>query len=257
VDDTRVQLIDAQSDVRQGRFTLALLIGVPAVLNPLVDDFATPADPGAAARFEELALEYRQDLLAARHQLVAARHNVDVAVSQYYPSVDLNVDALLASEAYSSVSHWGAVLQANLPIYSAGRIRADVRTAWSLLRQAALNESGVRRQALHDVQTAHDDFVTAGKRVTELRDEVQAANDAYEQSRAAFRNGLGINLDVLTAQDQLLNAQLQLAGAQYDRTVFYLNLVRATGQLLDAVPPTSSSSPTTAPATTTSMSAAE
>jgi len=254
VDDTRVQLIEAQSDVRQGRFTLALLIGVPAVSNSLVEVFAAPLEPGAESKFESLAMQYRQDLLAAQHQLVAARHNVDVAFAQYYPSVDLNVDALLASEAYSNVSHWGAVLSANLPIYSAGRIRADVRTAWSLLRQAALNESLVRRQGLHDVQSAYDDFVTAGRRVTELHDEVQAANDAYEQSRAAFRNGLGINLDVLTAQNQLLNAELQLSGARYDRTVFYLNLVRATGQLLTAVPP---ASPTTAPTSATSMTAAQ
>jgi outer membrane protein TolC len=237
VDDTRVQLIDAERDVRNGRYTLALLIGVPKVTNPLTDAFTPPVDPDAEARYEELATQYRQDLLAARHQLEAARHNVDVAFSQYYPSVDFNVDALLAAESYSNASHWGAALQANLPLFSAGRIRADVRTAWSLLRQAALNESAVRRQALHDVQQSHDEFVTAGKRVAELQDEVKAADDAYRQAQAAFKNGLGINLDVLTAQDLLLNARLQLAGAEFDRTVFYLNLVRATGQLVETVAP--------------------
>jgi outer membrane protein len=242
VDDTRVQLIQAESDVRRGRFTLALLTGVPAIQNPLVDDFAVPDSPADEAHFEIIALQSRQDLIAAGYALKAARHNVDVAVSQYYPSVSINVDALLASEAFSSVSQWGALLTANIPLYSAGRIRADVRTAWSILRQAALNESATRRQALHDVQTSYDDLITAGKRVKELQDEVRTADEAYQQARAAFQNGLGINLDVLSAQDLLLNAQLQLTGAQFDRAVFYLNLVRASGRLLVTFDPSSTPS---------------
>ena len=67
----------------------------------------------------------------------------------------------------------------------------------------------------------------------EHQDEVLAARDAYEQAKNAFANSLAINLDVLTAQDQLLNSELQLTGARFDRTVFYLDLVRATGRMGD------------------------
>jgi outer membrane protein TolC len=231
VDNTRVQLVQAQSDVRNGRFTLALLIGVAHVENPLVDDFTVPDDPGSEASFEQAALSTRNDVLAAEHELDVAREAVNIAVAQYYPSVTLNVSALLSSTAYSQASKWNAVLAANLPVFSAGRIRADVRTAWSRLRQAALEESLVRRQALHDVQSAYENVVTAARRIHELEDEVQAANEAYEQARNSFLNGLGINLDVLSAQDQLLNAQLQLTGARFDRTVFFLDLIRASGRL--------------------------
>jgi len=83
---------------------------------------------------------------------------------------------------------------------------------------------------------------------------VAAARKNYELAREGYRRGLTDYLNVLTAQNQLLNAELQLSGARYDRTVFYLNLVRATGQLLTAVPP---ASPTTAPTSATSMTAAQ
>ncbi len=231
VDGTRVQLVQAQSDVRNGRFTLALLIGVPRVNNALADSFAIPSEPGSETAFEEVALKQRNDVLAAQQQLLAARQGVDVAVSQYYPSVSLNVEALLDSSTFADASRWNGVLAAHLPIFSAGRIHADVRTAWSRVRQAALDESSVRRQVLHDVQTSYENFTTAERRIKELDDEVKAANEAYEQARNAFLNGLGLNLDVLSAQDQLLNAQLQLTGARFDRTVFYLNMLRAIGRL--------------------------
>ena len=62
------------------------------------------------------------------------------AFSQYYPSVSLNFNAFLYRENFDDASKWTAVLSANLPIFTAGLIHADVRDAWSGLRQAALLE---------------------------------------------------------------------------------------------------------------------
>jgi outer membrane protein TolC len=65
--------------------------------------------------------------------------------------------------------------------------------------------------------------------------------------------GLATNLDRITAQDRLLSTQLQLAGEQFNRKVFQLTLLRATGRLVGQsesdpwVRPTSM--PTTNPAT--------
>lgn len=231
VDATRVTLVQAQGDVRNGRHTLAFLIGSDQVTGQLVDDFSTPTSVTDMAAFERDAVQTRQDLLAAIAAVKAAKENVTAAISQYYPSVSLNVEGFLYREYFADASKWSALLSVNLPIFSAGRIEADVREAWSRLRQAALQESYLRRQALNDVRTAFQNVETADQRVLGLRDEVSAANDAYRQSQDAFNNNLAINLDVLTAQDQLLSSQLDLAGAQYDRTVYYLDLLRSSGRL--------------------------
>jgi outer membrane protein TolC len=223
--------VQAESDVRNGRHTLALVVGIPWIPNPLVDDLVVPAEVEAEPQFEEVAFEHRQDLHAAAEALVAAREGVDAAIAQYYPSVSLNVAGFLYREHYADSSKWDAILSANLPIFSAGLIEADVRTAWSRVRQAALSESQVRRNVRHDVQIAYENLATSARRITDLRDEVDAADEAYHQAEQAYQNGLAINLDVLSAQEQLLDAQLQLTGALYDRSVFYLDLVRSTGQL--------------------------
>lgn len=253
VDATRVTLIQAESDVRNGRSTLALLTGVPSVDGPLTDGFSAPSDIGNEKDFETNALDTRQDLLAAEHAIRAARQNVDVAFAQYYPSVSLNVSGFLYREFFSDASKWNAILSANLPIFAAGIIEADVRTAWSRLRQAALNESLVRRNVLHDVQTSYENLAATDRRIHELRDQVESNREALLQAQNAFRNSLAINLDVLLAQDDLLNAELQLTSAQFDRTVFYLDLTRATGRLHEvaSTQPAATTQPTTAPTTTT------
>ena len=86
------------------------------------------------------------------------------------------------------------------------------------------------------MQTAYDNFVTSGGQLTELQREVQAASDAYQQSVQLEKNGLAIPLDVLTAQNTLLNARLQYASEAFSRTVYYLDLLRATGDLNPRTP---------------------
>jgi outer membrane protein len=249
-DATRVTLVQAESDVRNGRSTLALLIGVPAVTGPLADDLPVPAERLPEPEYERLALETRQDLRAARNAIDAAREGVRVAFAQYYPSVSLNVAGFLYREFFSDASKWNAILAANLPIFSAGIIEADVRLAWSRLRQVALNESAVAREVAHDVQVAYENLTSADRRIHELEDEVQAATEAFEQARNAFLNNLAINLDVLAAQDQQLNAQLQLTSAKFDRAIFYLDLIRATGRLHEiAAAPVVTTASTPVPAT--------
>jgi outer membrane protein TolC len=237
VDATRVLLLQSVSDGANGRHVLAQLVGLPAVENPLSETVVTPENLDEEAEFERIALDERADLRAARSGVDAAKHLVDAAIAEYYPSVSLNVSGFLYRELYADGSKWAAILSANLPLFSAGVIEADVRTAWSMLRQAALDESAVRRAALRDVQVAYENLVTSRRRIVELEDEVAAADEAYQQAQSAYKNGLAINLDVLNAQDQLLNAQLQLTGARFDRDVFYLDLVRATGRLAHGVVP--------------------
>jgi outer membrane protein TolC len=234
--DTRVSLTSARADVRNGRTTLAYLIGVPRVDGPLGDDWAQQLAPDAPLQpldaFQQTALTEREDVRAAAEVIRGARQTVSAAVSQYYPSVDLDFSAFLYRENYDDASKWAGVLQANLPIFTAGLIHADVRTAWSQLRQAAMFESLVRRQALQDVQISYENVTASRARLTELRTETDAARDALNQAEASYRVGLATNLERLTAQNQLLDAELQLASEQFVQALLLLDLTRFTGRLV-------------------------
>ncbi len=233
---SRVQLSQAENDARNGRRTLALLIGAPDVDGPLVSATLVADDPRTAADYVAHALATRQDLLAAQTAVREAKEAVDAAMAEYYPSVSLNVAAYLYRQNYANASKWDGILLANLPLFSAGTIHDDVRQAWSQVRKAALAESYLRREIQQGVETAYDNRVTSDTELTELQREVQAASDAYQQAVQQEKNGLAIPLDVLTAQDTLLNSQLQYASEAYARTIFQLDLIRAVGDLGPTTP---------------------
>jgi len=141
------------------------------------------------------------------------------------------VAGYLYEQNFANASKWNGILSANLPLFTGGAIRADVRDAWSRLRQAGLFESYLHREIENGVKTAYDNLTTSAVLIAELRHEVQAAQDAYDQAVQMEKTGLAIPLDVLTSQDQLLNARLQYASESYTRTILDLDLIRAAGDL--------------------------
>ncbi|MCX5659652.1 MAG: TolC family protein [Planctomycetota bacterium] len=246
-DATGATLVDARNDVANARTLLANLIALPKADGPFIDDYPVPDAPPDLAAAQAQALQDRLDLRSTRAAVAAARAAVDAAFAQYYPSVSLNVVGFVKPEAYASPDKWNAILVANIPIFSAGIIHADVRNAWSRWRQALLSESQTHRQVETDVEIAYENFTSNRQRIERLQSQVKAASDAVQLSKTAYELGLAINLDVLTSQDQLLTAELNLASATFDRTVFHLDLLRATGRLI--VPPAPAPGAAMAPAT--------
>lgn len=250
---TRVQLIDARNDVVNGRTTLAFLVGAPVQSSPLVDQAAATGDVPSLESLQSEAAARRQDLAAARAAVVAAKYDVEAAIGRYFPSISFNVNYFLHRETLPDQSRWNELLSANLPIFSGGVLEADLRLAWSLLRQAKLSESLTERQVLQDVRIAYENQLASKDRLRELQVQLKAAEEALLQAEQSYRAGLGTNLERLVAQDRLLSTQLQLTSERYDQNVFYLALLRAVGELslrLPGEPPPTTQPSTTAPSTT-------
>jgi outer membrane protein TolC len=227
---TRVSLIQAQNNVRNARQLIAFLTTAPVQQSPLIDRLEVPKDLMTPEQAVHMGEETRQDARAAEAAMEAARQSVQAAIAAWYPSVTLNLNYFLKRFAGGPVE-WSGALQMNLPIFNGGQIHADVRTAWSQLRQTYLNQQQTRRQIAEQVQVAYENVVDSDRRIAELHVEVAAAAEALRQAESAYAAGLGTNLDRITAQDQLLNAQLSLASEEFNYKVFYLNLLRSMGRL--------------------------
>jgi outer membrane protein TolC len=196
-----------------------------------------------------LAEETRQDARAAEAGIESARQSVQAAIGQWYPSVTLNLNYILSSMG-NPTTEWTGAISANIPIFTAGLVHANVRTAWSQLRQAWLTQQQTRRLIAEQVPVAYENVIDSDRRIAELHVEVRAAAEALRYAESAYSAGLGTNLDRITAQDQLLSAQLSLASEEFNYKVFYLNLQRAMGRIplpetLAPPPGTPTSRPTT------------
>ncbi|GIW77738.1 MAG: outer membrane protein [Phycisphaerae bacterium] len=231
---TRTTLIRAQEDVRQSRSRLALLTSQPVQQAPLTDDYDPPDLPDLQELLDQAA-KMRQDLRAAEQAVQAARHDVEVAFGQYYPSISLNLDVFLYRESVPDTRTWEGLLTANFPIFSAGRIEQDIRTAWSNYRSALLARSYLERSVRSEVEQSYQAVQASIQRLGQLRVQVDAAQQALRQAEESYKAGLATNLDRITAQDTLLQAQLQLVSEQYDYKLLYLTLLQHVGDLREYV----------------------
>jgi outer membrane protein len=227
---TVVSLNQARASVTNDRAMLAYLVDAPIENNPLRDDFDPPKDVESLALLKTQGEAGRQDLLAANAAVKSARENVEVQVGQYYPTLAVNLDYILYDEAASGQS-WTGLISVNLPLYDAGLIHADIRTAWSQFRQAALTQQQLRRNIDQLIETAFTNYQLALQQLIELQVEVKAAHDAYYYAEAQYKAGTQIYLNVLTAQNTLLNTQLELTEAQFNTKTAYFDLLRAMGEL--------------------------
>src|SRR5688500_13508000 len=263
---TRVSLFAARSDVVNGRSVLAFLTAADVTDSPLVEEFDVPEITDTREQMRTIGAQRRHDLEAAAAATRAARQLVEAAFGQYYPSVTVDLNVFLYRESTPSDRDWEGLLRANIPLFSAGLIHADVRTAWSEFRQASLAESLARRQVVQDVDIAHQDLTATARRLAEAHTQLTAAEAAFKQADQSNRIGLATNLERLIAQDQLLTAQLQYVSQQFERKLAYLNLLRATGSLRSVLEtieaeaatttrPTTTTTPTTREAVSSQLSA--
>jgi outer membrane protein len=228
---TRASLVTAESNVRNARTLLAYLTAAPVNDAPLTDQMVVPEQLPTTEQMVQIADASRQDIVASEAQVESARQAVQVAVGEYYPSISLSVNYYLSKQTFPSRNSWNFVIDAVQPIFDAGLIRADVRTALSQLRQAKLSESLTRRQVEEQVLTAYENLSANGARLKEYVVAVDAAQEALRVARGLYQFGNGLFLDVLVAQDQLLSAQLSLASEVFNRRIYYLTLLREIGHL--------------------------
>lgn len=228
---TRVQITEAENNVDAGRATLAFLIGAPTLNGAqLINDFNPPHRIPNLGRLDQLALVKRQDLIAADDAVTTSERNVSAAIDEYFPSVSVNFNTFLYKQQFPTDSWWSGLFSANFPIFEGGMIYQNVRTAYSQMRQAMLQRQLLARQIMEQVRIARTDWLTSVRLMANLRTEMLSAQAAYRQAQHSYSAGVTTNLDVITAQDLALSAQLAYQQARYEVRVRMLNLLRQTGR---------------------------
>ncbi len=226
----RASLTQARTDARNARAALATVIGVARVDGDLEDDLAIARPPSDREALIAEAIAHRQDLAAAARSVAAARRGVEAAVAQYYPSVSFDLNYLLYRSPAEG-SWWSAGISANIPLFTGGAIHQDVRAAWSRFRQSLLGESATRRQIVEDVTVALENFSASSTKIADLSEQVRAARTALDLARRSYDLGNATNLERLSAQNALQNAELRLEDETLVRKLYFLSLQRSMGNL--------------------------
>jgi outer membrane protein len=222
----------SEGELEVSRATYRQIVGaMPGTLAKPELPKAPVADSVEAAR---LADEKNPDVLAAIHDEVAAQTNVRSVIGKLLPSVDLTASASRSrNQSIEDRTINTATVTASLtiPLYQKGSVSSRVREAKQLATRARRLIEEARRSAVQDATSAWEILVSAQARIEALDSQVRAAVIALDGVTQEATVGSRTVLDVLDAEQELLNAQVGLVGAQRDEVVAHFDLVAAVGEL--------------------------
>jgi outer membrane protein len=184
----------------------------------------------------EVALVEHPGVVSAMHQVDAAELAVKVAEAALMPNLSLNAqvsnqyDSFLGIPGSRQFSAQGAA-QLNIPLYQGGAEYASIRQAKEQLGQARLNADLQRDSVRASVVSSYGLLDTARASIISGQAAVKAAETALSGVREEAKVGQRTTLDVLNAQQALLNARVSLVISQRDRVVASYAVLGSIGRL--------------------------
>jgi len=227
------QMLSAEANLTTARAAYRRVIG----LDPGRLRAGTPVDR-LSPRTLDLAVTQGQaenpSVTAAEYGIDVAQLQVKVNESSLYPQVSLVANAQQnhnSSETVRRSFNASVVGQVVVPIYQGGAEYSLIRQAKETVGQRRLELALNRDQARANVVQSWGQLNAAKAQIDATRSQVTAAEIALNGVREEARVGQRTTLDVLNAQQELVNARVALVTAQRDRVVASYTLLSSVGRL--------------------------
>ncbi|MGZ8324598.1 MAG: TolC family outer membrane protein [Rhodoplanes sp.] len=233
----RSQLATAEANYTNSRAVYRQVIGVDA--GKLAA--ASPVDRLSPASLPSAIASGR----AQNPNVTAAMFGIDVQAMQVkinegalYPVLTLTGNAQQTWELSPTVkqqTNASVIGQLTVPIYRGGLFYSAIRQSKETLDQRRFDMETARDQAQANVVQAWGQLEAARAQIAATQAQVSAAEIALNGVREEARVGQRTTLDVLNAQQELVNARVAMVTAQRDRVVASYALLAAVGRLSPAI----------------------
>ena len=230
------QLINAEKQLKSAHIALAVLLGKGPdrgfeIARP---NILSPAAVALPSTLPAELLGRRPDIVAARWRVEAASKHIAAAKTRFYPNLNLTAAAgtqsLLGDALFGSASRFMNIAPAiSLPIFDGGRLRAglDAEDANYDVAVAQYNKTLVA--ALGDVSDTLEQLNAMSQQISTQQRAAAIAQDSYNSGLQRYESGVGNYLDVLSIEQQLLQAQRQLADLNAEQIDLSIQLMQALG----------------------------
>lgn len=199
----------------------------------LVAPAKLPRLPGDVAKAKAVALRQHPDMIRIQHLVTANELGIAVAEAAMKPTVSLR-GTLSATENFDTTafSRGGSLsVEAGGPIYQGGRLSSLVRQAMARRDEARGNLHVVRHNIQQNVGNAYVQLSVARASRAASESQVRAATVAFRGVREEATLGTRTTLDVLDAEQELLDARANLISAQVDETIAAYAVLASLGEL--------------------------
>ncbi|MDE6478282.1 MAG: TolC family outer membrane protein [Alphaproteobacteria bacterium] len=189
--------------------------------------------PESAASAEEYAIKNHPSIVALNAQETAAKENVTSAYKSILPSVDVRASVLQFEDlpVVDRVRDSRVGVYLKLPLYDRGTAFASadkVRHTVAGIQDQIIN---ARRVVVENLYQAWNTYDAQGVAISAARASIDANQMALDGIREEQQRGRRTVLDVLNAQQELLNSRVSLARAQHNQIAAFFAVLSAVGKL--------------------------
>lgn len=229
-----------QADVDTQKLKLARLIGLPAAQSFELSEtyiFSPQTQYTQDAAIAQ-AIQQRNDLLAARAGVKAAEEAERAAHAEHYPNlaIDGNFGAAGITPSHESTGVYTVAGLLTIPIFEGGRIHGDIQEADAAVKQRKAEYENLRAQVDQDVRQAFIDLGAAEDQVGVAKSNVDLAHASLEQSRDRFIAGVTDTVEVVQAEQAVVQADDDYITAVYEHNLAKVALARAIGNSEQILP---------------------
>ena len=179
-------------------------------------------------------LSNRPDVMAAEYGLINSFELTNVAKSNLYPSLTLTASGGLESLDVDNLINANSIF-ANIiggitqPIFNQRKLKTQREVAFAQQEQALLRFKQTLLVAGSEVSNALYTYKSETKKFEFRKNEVEALRTAEANSNELLKNGYANYLDLLTARESALNAELNIINSQLQQLVSIVDLYEALG----------------------------
>ncbi len=208
--DAAMNALDVMLGTPPGTHRAELETASPIPRTPSIAVMGTPAD----------LLQRRPDLIAAERCLAASNARIGSAISEYYPKLSLSAllgsaTALSSGSLFSSGANQRAtVLGLRWRLFDFGRINAEIDNARGQQAEALAAYRQAALRATEDVEDAFSALFNSEAQATTLLNGESSLSEARDSQLAAYQRGVASRIDVLRADEALLQISDARAQAQ-------------------------------------------
>ena len=179
-------------------------------------------------------LENRPDIRMANHVMEEAFYNTQVARAAFFPTITLSGLVGWTNNGGGAIMNPGSLLlnavgQLTQPIFQQGKLKANLKIAKLTQEDMKLDYVQTVIDAGNEVNEALADYQSTIEKHEYYHRQVSVLHEAFKGTHELMDNGKASYLEVLTAQESLLRAQLSEAMNMYDRSEALIALYIALG----------------------------
>jgi multidrug efflux system outer membrane protein len=240
VNNATNQLIEVRRSRAKEEHSIAILLGRNPSDYSIEKAPLSTAIPVVPAGIPIELLSRRPDVYASEHRLIAANAQIGVATANFFPNFSLSGSAGFQTNNIDNLFKWSSRVwsitpSASLPIFQGGQLTAALAQTKARYQELVAGYRSTVLLAFADVEDQLSDLHLLAEKTESLEATLTSAREYSRLTEVQYKQGLTTYLQVIDANQNLLNNEISAAQAHLQRLNATVLLIRALGGGWDGV----------------------